>query len=251
MALCWSLDKIGPICRSADDAATVLSVIAGHDPNDPTSLRERLSLSSRGPKPKIGIFKETFKENDAPEAEAAYHLVIDTLRKQGYEFKEVSLPEMPYGTAVSIIVDAEGASAHEHFIRSERLKLLQDPHQVAGFTAALDTKAIDYLWAMRFRSEALKANAVWDECDCLFFPSYYHRAIPATGQFDVTWTKMGDRDEPSNLLGWPCMAFPIGFEKGAPLGGQILAPNFREDICYRVVRDFQRNSDVHLKHPAV
>lgn len=250
MALCWTLDKIGPIARSAEDAATVLKAIAGHDPLDATSLREPLRLGVRGPKPRIGLLKETFKENDAPDAEAAYHRVIDTLKKLGYEFADVELPEMPYGTAVSLIVDAEGASAHEHFIRSDRLKKLQDPHQVAGFTSALDTKAVDYLWAMRFRSEALKANAVWDKCDCLFFPAYYHRAVSAAEQFDKTWVKMGDRDEPSNLLGWPCMAFPVGFEKGAPLGGQIIAPNYREDICYRVVRDFQRNSDVHLKHPA-
>ncbi len=250
MALCWSLDKIGPIARSAEDAALVLKAIAGADPNDPTSLRQPFSLAPRGPKPTIGLLKETFKENDAPEAEAAYNLVIETLRKQGYEFTEIELPEMPYGLAVSLIVDAEGASAHEHFIRSDRLKQLQDPHQVAGFTAALETKAVDYLWAMRLRSEALKANAIWEKCDCFFIPAYYHRAVPIDQTFEKSWFKMGDRDEPSNLLGWPCMAFPVGFEKGAPLGGQIIAPNFREDVCYRVVRDFQRNSDIHLQHPA-
>jgi aspartyl-tRNA(Asn)/glutamyl-tRNA(Gln) amidotransferase subunit A len=251
MALCWSLDKIGAIARSAEDAALVLKAIAGPDPDDPTTLRQPLSLRTAGPKPKIGLLKETFKENDAPEAEAAYHNVVETLRKLGYEFSEVELPDMPYGLAVSIIVDAEGASAHEHFIRSEKLKLLQDPHQVAGFTAALDTKAVDYLWAMRLRSEALKANAIWDKCDCFFIPAYYHRAVSASEQFDKCWVKMGDRDEPSNMLGWPCMAFPVGFDRGAPLGGQIIAPNYREDTCFRVVRDFQRNSDIHLKHPAV
>jgi aspartyl-tRNA(Asn)/glutamyl-tRNA(Gln) amidotransferase subunit A len=249
MALCWSLDKIGPMARSVEDAAIVLKAIAGHDPKDATTLRQPLKLSPRGPKPRIGLLKETFQENDAPEAEAAYHNVIETLRKFGYEFVDIELPVMPYGLAVSLIVDAEGASAHEQFLRSDRLKLLQDPHQVAGFTAALETKAVDYLWAMRLRSEALKTNAIWDTCDCFFIPAYYHRAVSASMTFERSWFKMGDRDEPSNLLGWPAVAFPVGFEKGSPLGGQIIAPCFREDVCYRVVRDFQRNSDVHLKHP--
>ena len=108
---------------------------------------------------------------------------------------------------------------------------------------------MDYLWAMRLRTEALKANEVWEKCDCIFTPVFYHKAVPADKPFSQTWRDMGGDAGPSNLLGWPAMAFPIGFEDGAPLGGQIIAPAAREDICLRVARDFQRNSDVHLKRP--
>ena len=68
--------------------------------------------------------------------------------------------------------------------------------------------------------------------------------------FDKTWVNMGGDDGPSNLLGWPAISFPIGFEDAAPLGGQVIAPAMREDLCLRVANDFQRKSEFHLKHPA-
>lgn len=249
MALCWTLDKLGPICRSAEDCGTVLETIAGSDPKDPTTLGEKLRLGSRGPKPRIGLLKENFKDAKATAMETAYHAALDALRKQGYETVEVAYPELPYGTAVGIIVDAEGASAHENFIRSERFGKLQDVNQVAGFAAAMQTKAVDYLWAMRFRTEALRANAVWEKCDCIFTPSFYHRAVPVDQPFDKTWVGMGGDEGPSNLLGWPALAFPVGFEEGAPIGCQVIAPALREDVCYRVARDFQRVTDWHLRKP--
>lgn len=249
MALCWTLDKLGPICRSADDCGYVLEVIAGKDPMDGSSLSQKLNLSAKGRKPKIGLLKETFEKSKAQACEKAYQNVLATLRKLGYESVEVAYPDLPYGAAVDIIVNAEGASAHENFIRGDRFQMLQDINQVAGFAAALEVKAVDYLWAMRLRTEALKANAVWDKCDCIFTPAFYHRAVPIDQSFDKTFVNMGGDDGPSNLLGWPAICFPIGFEDGAPIGGQIIAPALREDLCLRVARDFQRESDIHLKRP--
>lgn len=249
MALCWTLDKLGPICRSAEDCGIVLEAISGPDPLDGSTVKQKLSLRSRGPKPKIGLVKETFKDSKADVCEKAYQNVLSTLKKLGYETVDVAYPDLPYSAAIDIIVNAEGASAHENFIRGERFQQLQDINQVAGFAAALEVRAVDYLWAMRLRTEALKANAVWDKCDCIFTPAFYHKAVPVDQPFDKTWNNMGGDNGPSNLLGWPAMAFPIGFEDNAPIGGQIIAPALREDICYRVVRDFQKNSDYHTKHP--
>lgn len=250
MALCWTLDKVGPICRSADDCALVLEAIAGHDPLDPSTLTQKLNLRSRGAKPRIGLLKEDFAENKAGECEKAYHGTLDALRKLGYETVEVAYPDLPYGPAVEFIVGAEGASAHENFIRGPRFQELADVNQVAGFTAGLEITAVDYLWAMRFRTDALAANAVWDKCDCIFTPVFYHRAPPIDLPFDKGFENMGGDGGPANLLGWPAIAFPIGFEEGAPLGGQIIAPCLREDVCVRVARDFQRVSDWHLRRPA-
>src|SRR5439155_18415445 len=101
----------------------------------------------------------------------------------------------------------------------------------------------------RFRNEALKANEVWDKCDCIFTPTFYHAAPPIDEPFDKSFALMGGDDGPSNLLGWPALAFPIGFESGSPLGGQILAPALRENICYAVAADFQSKTDWHLRRP--
>lgn len=249
MALCWTLDKIGPICRSADDCAIVLDIIAGPDPHDKSTLREKLNLRSRGGKPKIGLLKEDFAKNKADACEKAYNETLSALKKLGYETVDVAYPDLPYGPAIDIIVNAEGCSAHENFIRGENFQKLADVNQIAGFTAGLTVSAVDYLWAMRMRTEALSANSVWDKCDCIFTPVFYHRAPKADQPLGPQFELMGGDSGPSNLLGWPALAFPIGFEDGAPLDGQILAPCLREDVCLRVVRDFQRETDFHLRRP--
>lgn len=249
MPLCWTLDKIGPICRSVEDCGTVLEAIAGYDPLDPTTLRGSLNLSYEGPKPKIGLLKEDFRGNDAVACEKAYRDALKLFRDLGYKTVEVAYPKMPYDMAVGIIVNAEGASAHENFIRSPRLHLLPDVNQAAGLAAALETRATDYLWAMRLRTEALKANAVWEKCDCIFTPTFLHAAVPAEGSFDKTWKKMGGDEGPSNLLGWPAIAFPIGFESGAPLGGQLIGPAMREDVLYATALEFQKSTDFHRQKP--
>ena len=251
MALAWSLDKIGPICRSAEDCGIVLDAIAGQDPNDGSTLREKLNLRPRrGPKPRIGLLKEKFKENKADVCEKAYQDAIKVFHSMGYQTVDVMHADYPYDLAVGIIVDAEGASAHENFIRGDRLNMLADVNQVAGFAEGLQTKAVDYLWAMRLRHEMLtKANAIWDKCDCIFSPVFYHKSVPVDQPFDKTFTNMGGDSGPENLLGWPAMAFPIGFEDGAPLGGQIIAPCMREDVCLQVSKDFQKGTDFHKRKP--
>jgi aspartyl-tRNA(Asn)/glutamyl-tRNA(Gln) amidotransferase subunit A len=248
MALCWTLDKIGPICRSADDCAAVMDVIAGYDAKDPSSLTDKLALGSKGAKPRIGLLSEPFKENDAAACSKAYDEAVAVFKRLGYEVVNVKYPDMPFGLAVGIIVDAEGASAHERFIRSDRLQMLADIHQVAGFAASLETRATDYLWAMRLRTEAAARCAeVWERCDCIFTPVFYHAAPPIDQKFSESFAKMGGDAGPANLLGWPAMAFPIGFEDGAPLGGQIIAPSMREDVCLRVTRDLQGQTDWHTR----
>lgn len=251
MALCWTLDKVGPITRSAEDAAIVLKVIAGHDPNDVSTLKERLDLSARGPKPRIGLLKEDFKKNRAKDCEKAYQDAVAVFKKLGYDVVNVTYPDLPYGIAIDLIVNAEGASAHENFIRGERFQMLADVNQVAGFAAALTLPAVDYLWAMRFRQqEAIKANAVWSKCDAIFTPVFYHGAPSIDQPFSKTFELMGGDSGPSNLLGWPALAFPIGFEGKLPLGGQILAPCRQEATCLRIVNDYQKCTNWHRQHPS-
>lgn len=250
MALCWTLDRIGPIARNVDDAGIALQTIAGHDPKDPSTFPQKLNLRSRGPKPKIGLLKEDFQKNEAADCEKAFNDTVAVLKKLGYEFVDVEYPKMPYDLAIGIIVDAEGASAHENFIRGDRFQTMADVNQVAGLAAALETKAVDYLWAMRLKQEAVKANAVWEKCDAILTPTFYHKAPLADQPLGKQFDHMGGDSGPSNLLGWPAISFLNGFEAGAPLGMTVIAPCFREDICYRVVKDFQQETDWHKRHPS-
>lgn len=251
MALSWTLDKIGPICRSAADCGEVLSVIAGPDPRDPSTLNQRLSLRHRGPRPRIGLLREAFALNRRPECQKSYEEALEVFRRLGYETVEVAYPRLPYGLAVGLIVAAEGVSAHEKFVRSERLGMLADPNQTADLAAALEIPATDYLWAMRLRSRALEANAIWEKCDGIFTPVFYGPAVRVDEPFEKSFVRMGGDGGPANLLGWPSMAFPIGFDEGAPLGGQVIAPAYREDVCLRVAGDFQRETDFHRRRPPI
>lgn len=249
MALCWTLDKVGPICRSVDDCEDVLRVIASHDPKDPSSVADSLDLRAPG-KVRIGLLAERFTQNNATVCQKAYDEAVEIFKKRGYEMVEVAYPELPYGLAVGIIVDAEGTSAHENFIRSDRLTELADANQVAGFAAGLEVKAVDYLWAMRLRTEAAaKCAAVWEKCDCIFTPVFYHRAPPADRPFSETWRQMGGDGGPANLLGWPTVAFPIGFEEGSPIGGQVIAPAFGERVSLAVARAYQEVTTHHRIRP--
>jgi aspartyl-tRNA(Asn)/glutamyl-tRNA(Gln) amidotransferase subunit A len=251
MALCWTLDKIGPICRSVHDCVDVLRVISGQDPKDPSSVSMGLELGGSR-KLKIGLLKENFSGNNASVCEKAYQDVIKVLREKGHETVEVAYPEMPYGLAVGLIVDAEGTSAHENFIRSDKLTELADVNQVAGFAAGLEVKAVDYLWAMRLRTEAAaKCAAVWEKCDCIFTPVFYHRAPPADRPFSETWRNMGGDGGPANLLGWPTVAFPIGFEEGSPIGGQVIAPAFQESVSISLAKAYQEVTTFHRVRPRV
>ncbi len=272
MPLCWTLDKVGPICRSIEDAGIILRAIAGHDPNDPTTARDTLSLRMSGSKPVIGLLREDFKGNLASACERAYADALLIFRRLGWRTAQVTYPDLPYDLAVQIIVNAEGASAHERFILSERLGLLPDKDQMAGLAASLLTPATDYLWAMRLRTEALRANAVWEKCDAIFTPVFYHAAPPATGKFGDTWKNMGGDAGPANLLGWPAAAFPIGMDEPlfpsefgssapasragaesrpgrAPIGGQFIGPAFGENIVWRLGVRFQRETAHHLATP--
>lgn len=250
MALAWSLDKVGAICRSADDVAAVLPVIAGLDPKDPSTIPAKLNLRAKGPKPRIGLVKETFAENKADACQKGYEAAVNLWKSQGYDIVDVAWPDLPYDLAVNIIVDAEGASAHENFIRGPRFQEMADVNQVAGFAAALQTKAVDYLWAMRLRIEALKANEIWEKCDAIFTPIFYHGAPSVVGSLNDGFANMGGEWGPCHLLGWPALGFPICFEGNLPIGGQIMAPCYREDTCMRIVRDFQRATDWHKRRPS-
>jgi aspartyl-tRNA(Asn)/glutamyl-tRNA(Gln) amidotransferase subunit A len=249
MALCWTLDKIGPIARSAEDCALVLAAIAGKDPQDPTTLPGKLRLSTRSKKPKLGLLPQAFEKNHATDCARAYQAAIQTFKKLGYEFVDVEWPAMPFDQAVGIIVAAEGASAHENFIRGPEFGKLADVHQIAGFSAALTVPAVDYLWALRLRQEAVRTLNLWDKCDAIFSPVFYHRAPLVSEPLEKGFEFMGGDDGPANLLGWPAMAFPIGFEEGCPLGGQIIGPALGEEVCFKAAYDFQQATDFHLQHP--
>ncbi len=144
MALSWTLDKLGPMCRSALDAGLVLAGIAGRDPLDPTSRASealpRYSKEGRLLNPRrerrllrVGVLKDSY-EKAQPEVNKNFLASLDVLRRFASVEMDVKMPDFPYGPAVGTIVDAEGASAFRDLIESGRVSELASPEgRVGGY----------------------------------------------------------------------------------------------------------------------
>jgi len=265
MALSWTLDKIGPICRSAEDCALVLETIAGGDNEDPDSAGKSFYYAPKfWRKPAdvvVGYAPADVEEWADESARAALREAVGVVKSLGYQMKEVEIPDFPYGALVSTIYNAEGASAFEELIRSGRVNELADQRQAAGFKAALDIPAAEYLKAQRIRSDVQKAfRTLFIDVDLLLAPS---RLTPATRISDpVGGTPRPDRPQPKsrglsgliaagNLAGLPAISIPCGFAGQLPVGISFVARPFAENLILSAAQGYQSQTDWHRRHPQV
>ncbi len=210
MALCWTLDKLGPMCRSANDCALVFNAIAGKDPLDASSKdrpprRPLVTTRGRQPTLRVGVMKDSY-EKAQPEVKENFLRSLDVLKKFAKLEMDVKLPEFPYGPAVGTIVDAEGAAAFRDLIESGRVQQLASPNgRVGGYSASLVT-AVDYLHAMRLRVPMRKAwNEMFRKIDVLVAPSRSTVSYPINKTFDQAYPGITATSPigASNLVGVP------------------------------------------------
>ncbi|GIV21370.1 MAG: hypothetical protein KatS3mg023_3121 [Armatimonadota bacterium] len=254
MALSWTMDKIGPMARSAEDCAHILQAIAGHDPRDPSSVdmpfRYRFS-TWRNHRFRIGLLPVDFAKNNAPDAERCFMAALEVFRKRRAEFVEVNLPDLPYNEAAEVIIVAEGSSAFENLIRSGKVNELADQSQVTGLLSGLALSAVDYLRAMRVRAEASRAVAeVFEQCDVLMAPTLLQSAPPVDRSLNETWVNMGGNGGFANLTGLPSVSVPMGFTaSGLPLGLEMIGAPYEEAKMLALAQVFQQETDWHRRRP--
>lgn len=252
MALSWTMDKIGPMARSAEDCGHVLQAIAGHDPLDPTSATRRFTFRTRaaGRSLRLGILPHEYSK--APETKRVFDAALEVFKKRKYTLKDAKYPpDIPYDNAAGTIVNAEGSAAFENLIRSAELNLLADRSQQAGLTAGLAIPASDYIRALRIRTVALKAlNTMWSDFDALIAPTLLLVAPSATKSLNDIADPWGGNGGPGNLAGWPSISVPMGFGKDdLPLGLEIIGPPYGEQTILSAAIAFQRDTDWHRRHP--
>lgn len=263
MALSWTLDKLGPMCRSAQDCGLVLSAVAGRDPLDPTSrASERLSrytkdarssnATRRAKKLRIGVMKNSY-EKAQEEVRKNFLASLDVLRRFADVQMDVELPQFPYGPTVGTIVDAEGASAFRELIESGRVSELASPEgRVGGYAASLVT-AVDYLHAMRMRAPMRRAWAeMFKKIDLLVAPSRATVSYPVDKTFDKAYPGIGASSPigAANLVGVPAVSVPNGFvQNGLPTGLQLVGPAWGEAELIELASAFQSATDFHKKRP--
>lgn len=253
MALSWTMDKIGPMARSAEDCALILQAIAGYDPNDTstTDLPFRYSFTKWRRHPfQLGLLKTNYEQ--AADAQKVFDSVLELFKKRNYGMQDVQLPDHPYHEAADLIITAEAASAFENLIRSPQLNELVDKAQVHGLLAGMAVPAVDYLRAMRVRTVAIREiNRLFEQVDVLIAPTLLQGALPIDKNFNETWRYMGGNGGFSNLAGLPSISVPMGFtSSGLPLGLEIIGAPYQEEKILALAQIFQSETGWHKQHPA-
>jgi aspartyl-tRNA(Asn)/glutamyl-tRNA(Gln) amidotransferase subunit A len=236
MTLCWTLDRLGPMCRTAEDCGLVLEAIAGHDPADHASLRESYRYRDR-PRRKRGFRFGVIDgacDGISPEVEANFNASLDLLRQVG-TIETVELPDFPYGALISTIVAAEAYAAFDEFIATGGLAELTSPLSAGHRLAASVLPAHDYIRAQRIRHIlASRFTDLAASYDALLAPSL---GVVATGlhdDFELGLPRaLGKR--PLNLAGVltgsPTISVINGFgEGGLPTGIQFAGAPLAENV---------------------
>ena len=236
MALSWSMDKIGPICRTVEDCALVFNAIIGPDGLDqtivdlPFNYNANVKLSSL----RIGYYQSAFEKDTTFKTQN--DAVLAKLRAAGANLIPIELPDYPIND-LSFILSAEAAAAFDELTRSGKDDLLVRQIKNAwpnAFRAARFIPAVEYIQANRVRYLVIQAmEKLMSTVDVYVTPSF--------GGTNLLLT---------NLTGHPCVVAPNGFDKkGNPISITFVGQLYNEAATLAVAKIFQDATDFHTKHP--
>ena len=257
--LSWSLDHVGPLCRSAMDAALLLEAIAGYDPLEPSSVDqpvERYATTLYAPTAalRIGLVRRPYFEDLDPDIAAAVNAAIEVLAGITAGACDV---ELPYTNLLLTVASVEAYAFHRpYFTRTPELyqdMTRQRLQHAAGIAAA------DYVSARR-EMERLRrqADSAFASVDLLVTPTTAIAPISIeSGFLDPPLPPNGTPVEFRNthmfdVLGLPAISVPCGFTRdGMPIGLQIAGPRFGESRVLALAHAYQQMTDWHTRSPAV
>ena len=286
VAYASSLDQIGPFANTVEDAAILLSAIAGHDPKDSTSLKVAIPNYAASLKPdfkprgqlRIGIIQETFGEGLDPVVAQAVTKAVDQLQSLGAEIHTISCPRFRYGLPTYYIIAPSEASANlarydgvKYGYRApdaDNLLSMYTRTRAAGFgtevkrrimigTYALSAGYYDayYLKAQKVRTlikqDFEKAFGAVDVLVCPTSPTTAFKAgEKTTDPLSMYLTDL--MTIPVNLAGLPSLSLPCGFDdQGLPIGLQLIGNVLREDLLFQVAYAYEQSTTWHLRKPQI
>jgi aspartyl-tRNA(Asn)/glutamyl-tRNA(Gln) amidotransferase subunit A len=286
VAYASSLDQIGPFGRSVEDAAIVLSAIAGYDPKDATSLkvdvpdyasRLRPDLKPRK-KLRVGVIQETFGEGLDPQVEATVTKAVEKLQELGAEIQVVSCPQFRYGLPTYYIIAPSEASANlarydgvKYGLRADdpdTLLSMYTQTRSHGFGTEVKRRIMIGTYALSagyYDAYYLKAQKVRTLIKQDFERAFAQVDILVCPTSPTTAFKAGDNAEnplsmylndlmtiPVNLAGLPALSLPCGFDdKGLPIGLQMIADVLREDLLFEAAYAYEQATSWHQKKPSL
>ena len=251
MTLSETMDKLGPLCRTADDCGLVLRAVAGQDAGDSKSR----SLAGRF---RIGVLRAA-AGGAQPEVRRNFGAALEQLSTVAELVPDVALPAFPYDAAASLIINAEAASAFEELIDSGRAHELTAPEGRIGGYAGQMIPARDYLNAIRIRAPAAGAvDRLFAEggFDALAHPTRATVAYPVGKRFASAYPEARGGGEPisaaGSLLGLPSLALPSGFGRNdLPTSISFTGRAWREDRLLALGRAYQERTDWHTRRPPI
>ncbi len=238
MALSWSMDKIGPMCRSAEDCALVFSAIHGADGMDPSARSVPFGWDPyRDPRAlRVGYLENAFEPGQRYDNREFDLATLRALREEiGVELVPIALPDFPVG-AMSFILTAEAGAAFEELTLSGRDDLLEDSSWPNTFRTSRFIPAVDYINANRARTMYMRQfSEVMRDIDVFVTPTSRGGVVGAT-----------------NLTGHPQVVVPNGFSaQNTPYSISFVGGLFKDAEALLLAHAYQQVSDFHLRHPDV
>jgi aspartyl-tRNA(Asn)/glutamyl-tRNA(Gln) amidotransferase subunit A len=269
MAIAYSMDKLGPMARTADDCALVLSVLAGHDPLDHDSIPSdaapfvyQETQPDSGLPLRIGRLTNVYSKSD-PEAENAVDQACKVFESAGAMVERCEFPDGPFEEAAELTILMEAASAFEPLIQSGDCNHLVDPVGRVNGYASEQFSAPDYLHVQRVRTVLQRlADGMFNRYSVLVSATEPTAAQPLLAKDpDENGAPKGGRkfsidrrapDGVSSLCGLPAISVPCGFsQKNLPFGMQIMGRALNDAVVLRAAKIYQSKTDWHLRHPSL
>ncbi|MFN8543892.1 MAG: amidase [Candidatus Binatia bacterium] len=260
--LAWTLDHVGPLARTAEDAAIVLGAIAGRDPADPTTASlpvpdylAGLDRPLRGVR--VGVPRHFAFDDVDPAVAEVFRAALADLRRAGAVEVDVVLPALEHAaTAVGAVLLPEAEQANRRRFEGRRERLGLDIQVMLALGRLVH--AGPYLAAQRLRAVLYEeARAAFAQVDLLALPA---TPLPAPA-LDEMLVRLGEREMtptealarltgPFNLTGLPVLALPCGFTPGGlPVGMQLVGRPFAEAAVLAAGHAYQRETDWHARRP--
>jgi aspartyl-tRNA(Asn)/glutamyl-tRNA(Gln) amidotransferase subunit A len=262
LPLAWSLDHVGPMCRSAADCALMLGAMAGYDPRDPsTSVLPvpdyAAALTGQVKGLRIGLLGRFFLESAGAPQRQAIEQAVKTLETLGASVREVTLEQMKYAAAASAaVISAESYAYHEPWLRTRAAEYGPDIRErllVGAFVSGSD-----YLKGQRVRRLIRdEVDRALGDLDVLIAPTLPIAAVPVgarevdiDGKAQPVRPSLVRYTRPFNVSGQPVASVPCGFTAdGLPIGMQVIGRSFDEATVLRVADAYQRVTDWHTRRP--
>ena len=263
MPLSFTLDTVGPLARTAEDCAIIMSILIGPDPLDPTTATAPKWDAKAAKRPAkgmtIGIPKAFYVDDLEADVGKAFQEAIAAFKSLGVKVVEVDLPDQTLVTAAAMaIITVESVTYHAPWLRTRPDDY--GPQVRNRLSNGLAFSGVEYLEALRWRAHALEAHlASIGKCDALLAPAY--RAVaPTIAETDVGGGSNAEQViqgltrflRPINYLGLPVLSVPAGFgAHGMPIGLQLIGRPFRDEALAALGIAFQGATDHHQKAPTL